>query len=243
MIDAVDHNSLAHPYAFIAWLTETVKQGNGYHWDAFPWKELQSGYLEQPRCSSKRDGLLDNCPIPKGITIAHWVSNFDVWQYVPTGTITQRGYTMRAGAVQYTPLHLGVPPKGSALWSEITTEALETLNSQRQNVLHTLINSDHKLNRLPVSLVRPEALVAKDSQGQSPLSILIANLDAPNKKEFWQKLRFSKSLVEKMPMLLHTLEKSPARDKQIELAQQLIAKLTGKELELKNMLAACQTET
>ena len=125
---------------------------------------------------------------------------------------------------------------GSPLWTEITNEALETLNNQRQNVIHRLALSDHKLNRLPVSMVRPEALIAKDSQGESPLSILIENMSDPNKKEFWEKLRFSKLLVEDMPKLLQNLEQSQARDKQIELAQQLISELRKKELELKNML-------
>lgn len=236
MIDPVDQNSLSHPYAFIAWITETVKKGNGYNWEVFPWDKLQLGFLEQPRCSSKRDGFLDSCPIPKGITIAHWISNFDVWQYVPTGIITERGYTMRAGAVQFTPLHLGVPPKGSPLWSEIPHEALETLNSQSQNVLHTLISSDHEFSRLPVSMVRAEALVAKDNYGESALSILIENMDDPNKKDFWEKLRFSKSLVEDMPALLQTLEQSKVRDKQIERSQQLIADLRKKALGLKNVL-------
>jgi len=125
---------------------------------------------------------------------------------------------------------------GSPLWTEITNEALETLNNQRQNVIHRLALSDHKLNRLPVSMVRPEALIAKDSQGESPLSILIENMSDPNKKEFWEKLRFSKLLVEDMPKLLQNLEQSQARDKQIERAQQLISELRKKELELKNML-------
>ena len=235
-IDPVDHNSLSHPYAFIAWLTETVKKGNGYNWEAFPWEKLHSGYLEQPRCSSKRDGFLDSCPIPKGITIAHWISSSDVWQYVPPGIITPRGYTMRAGAIQWTPLHHGVPPIGSPLWTEITHEALETLNSERENVIHRLVLNDHKLSRLPVSKVRPEALIAKDSLGKSALSVLIENIDDPNKKEFWEKLRFSKLLVEDMPKLLQNLEQSQARDKQIERAQQLIAMLRKKELELKKIL-------
>jgi hypothetical protein len=236
VIEPVDQNSLAHPYSFIAWLTETVKMGNGYNWEAFPWGELQSGFLEQPRCSSKRDGFLDSCPIPKGITIAHWISNFDVWQYVPLGIITQRGYTMRAGAVQCTPLHLGVPPTESPLWSEITHENLETLNSDGQNVLHTLIVNDYKLNRLPRFMVRPESLIVKDTWGRSPLSVLVDKMDDPNKKVFWQKLRHTPSLVERMPTLLQTLDQSPARDEQIELAQQLIAKFRKKALELKNAL-------
>jgi hypothetical protein len=85
-------------------------------------------------------------------------------------------------------------------------------------------------------MMRSEELTVKDHCGQSPLAMLIENLDAPDKKAFWEKLRHSRRLVEQIPTLLQTLDQSPVRDEQIELAQQLIAKLHQKALELKNAL-------